>query len=149
MSLMMRKVFTSVYVLLTAFALAMSTGANAEQKKTLGEWDIHYMVVNTPFLTPEVASRYGIVRSKYNALVNISVLDTSSKEAQRVSVSGTARNLLGNTKTLTFKKVEDGDAIYYLAVVPFRDQETFQFAIDVQKGNNAQKLTFKQKMYVD
>jgi hypothetical protein len=129
--------------------MVMSTGANAEQKKTLGEWDVHYMVVNTPFLTPEVASRYGIVRSKYNALVNISVLDAKSKKAQRVSVSGSARNLLGNTKTLTFKKVEDGDAIYYLAVVPFRDQETFQFAIDVQKGNDTQKLTFKQKMYVE
>jgi len=149
MSSMMKKVFTPVYVLLTALVVMMSTGANAEQKKTLGDWDIHYMVVNTPFLTPEVASRYGIVRSKYNALVNISVLNSKSQEAQRVSVSGTARNLLGNTKTLTFKKVEDGDAIYYLAVVPFRDQETFQFAIDVQKGNDTQKLTFKQKMYVE
>ena len=146
---MMRKVFTSVYVLLTALALVMSTGAHAEQKKTLGEWDIHYIVVNTPFLTPEVASRYGIVRSKYNALVNISVLDSKSKAAQRVSVSGSARNLLGNTKTLTFKKVEDGDAIYYLAVVSFRDQETFQFTVDVQKVNDTQTLTFKQKMYVD
>ncbi|MEC8230923.1 MAG: DUF4426 domain-containing protein, partial [Pseudomonadota bacterium] len=47
----------------------------AEQKETLGEWDVHYIVVGTPFLTPEVASSYGIVRSKFNALVNISVLD--------------------------------------------------------------------------
>lgn len=138
--------------LLTALAAVLSmlsTNVFAEQKKALGEWDVHYMVVGTPFLTPEVASSYGIVRSKFNALVNISVLDRTSGEAQRVNVSGNAKNLLGNTRQLTFKKVEEGDAIYYLAVLPFRDQETFRFNIDVQKGNTKQTLKFQQKMYVD
>jgi hypothetical protein len=45
--------------------------------------------------------------------------------------------------------VEDGDAIYYLASLPFRDQETFRFEIDVKKGNSQQTLKFQQKMYVD
>lgn len=105
--------------------------------------------MGTPFLTPEVASSYGIVRSKFNALVNISVLDKVTGEAQRVDVSGNAKNLLGNTRQLTFKKVEEGDAIYYLAVLPFRDQETFRFNIDVKKGTTKQTLKFQQKMYVD
>ena len=132
----------------TVFLIA-SQLANAEQMRQLGEWDVHYMVVNTPFLTPEVAASYGIVRSKFNALVNLSVLDTKTQEAQRVSITGKATNLLGNTRSLTFKKVEEGDAIYYLAVVPFRDQETFRFNIDIQRGNTQQTLKFQQKMYVD
>lgn len=138
------------YAALLAIAIAcLSFSAFAEQKKTLGEWDVHYMVVSTPFLTPEVAANYGIVRSKFNALVNISVLDKVSGEAQRADVTGTAKNLLGNARKLTFKKVEEGDAIYYLAVLPFRDQETFRFEIDVQKGASKQTLKFQQKMYVD
>ncbi|GAB5390648.1 MAG: DUF4426 domain-containing protein [Alteromonas macleodii] len=138
------------YVALLAMAMScLSFSAFAEQKQTLGEWDVHYMVVSTPFLTPEVAASYGIVRSKFNALVNISVLNKVSGEAQRADVTGTAKNLLGNSRKLTFKKVEEGDAIYYLAVLPFRDQETFRFEIDVQKGSSKQTLKFQQKMYVD
>tara|TARA_Y100000296_G_C5072250_1_gene205502 strand:+ start:342 stop:779 length:438 start_codon:yes stop_codon:yes gene_type:complete len=127
----------------------LAFSANAEQKKTLGNWDVHYMVVGTPFLTPDVAANYGIVRSKFNALINISVLDSKTGTAQRADVTGVAKNLIGNSKKLTFKKVEEGDAIYYLAVLPFRDQETFRFEIDVKKGSNQQTLKFQQKMYVD
>lgn len=145
----MKKVNAVWLTFVAALLSIISTGALAEQKKTLGEWDVHYMVVSTPFLTPEVAARYGIVRSKFNALVNISVLDKNTTKAQRADVSGVARNLLGNTRKLTFKKVEDGDAIYYLASLPFRDQETFRFEIDVKKGNSQQTLKFQQKMYVD
>ena len=82
-------------------------------------------------------------------MVNISVLDAVTGTAQRVSVSGTAKNLIGTTKTLTFKKVEEGDAIYYLAVLPFRDRENYRFSIDVQRGNTMQTLNFKQEMFVD
>ena len=145
----MNNLKSTILTVLTAMLALLSPNAFAEQKETLGEWDVHYIVVGTPFLTPEVASSYGIVRSKFNALVNISVLDKATGEAQRVDVSGNAKNLLGNNRQLTFKKVEEGDAIYYLAVLPFRDQETFRFNIDVKKGTTKQTLKFQQKMYVD
>lgn len=145
----MNNLKSTLLTVLAAMLVLLSPHTLAEQKETLGEWDVHYIVVGTPFLTPEVASSYGIVRSKFNALVNISVLDKATGEAQRVDVSGNAKNLLGNTRQLTFKKVEEGDAIYYLAVLPFRDQETFRFNIDVKKGTTKQTLKFQQKMYVD
>jgi hypothetical protein len=145
----MNNLKSTIFTVLTAMLALLSPNAFAEQKETLGEWDVHYIVVGTPFLTPEVASSYGIVRSKFNALVNISVLDKATGEAQRVDVSGNAKNLLGNNRQLTFKKVEEGDVIYYLAVLPFRDQETFRFNIDVKKGTTKQTLKFQQKMYVD
>ncbi|WP_446698938.1 DUF4426 domain-containing protein [Alteromonas sp. 009811495] len=145
----MNNLKSTILTVFAAMLALLSPHTFAEQKETLGEWDVHYIVVGTPFLTPEVASSYGIVRSKFNALVNISVLDKATGEAQRVDVSGNAKNLLGNTRQLTFKKVEEGDAIYYLAVLPFRDQETFRFNIDVKKGTTKQTLKFQQKMYVD
>jgi hypothetical protein len=137
------------YICIVSALALFSSLAHGEQKQRLGEWDVHYMVVNTPFLTPEVAAEYGIMRSKYNALVNISVLDAKSGEAQQVAISGEARNLIGNNRKLTFKKVAEADAIYYLAVLPFRYQETYRFTINVQRGNITQTLNFQQKMYVD
>ena len=123
--------------------------AFAEQKEVLGPWDVHYIAFNTTFLTPEIARANGIVRSKYNALVNISVLDSKTKEAQLVAMTGEARNLLGNKKPLNFKRVQEGKAIYYLAVVPFRDRETLRFDIDIKQGNDTRTLKFTQEMTVD
>ena len=128
-------------------SLVWALPASAEQKKTLGKWDVHYMAVDTAFLTPEVARAYGIVRSKNNALINISVLDRNSKKAQSVAMMGTARNLLGAEKALEFKEVVEGDAIYYLAVLPFRDKEHYRFNIKITQGNNNQTLKFEQKLY--
>ena len=138
-----------VLILIALLAVTFSNLAFAEQKKTLGNWDVHYMVLNTTFLTPEIAKANGIVRSKYNALVNISVLDKRTQKAQLAALSGSATNLLGNKRELSFKRVEEGDAIYYLAVVQFRDRETLRFSIDVKQGNTKQTLNFQQPMTVD
>jgi len=128
----------------------LSTGhAQAEQKKIVGPWDVHYMVVNTTFLTPDIAKKNGIVRSKYSALVNISVLNSDDKKAQVVAINGEATNLLGNKKALNFKRVQEGQAIYYLAVVPFRDRETLRFNIQLRQGNEDRRLEFQQRMTVD
>lgn len=139
--------FIRVVITLTCLFLALS--AKAEQKETLGDWDVHYIVVNTAFLTPEVAKSYDIVRSKYNALVNLSVLKSESQEAQNVAVSGTVTDLLGNARPLTFKKVEEGAAIYYLATFNFDDLDTYRFNIQLQRGNTSRTLKFQQKLFAD
>ncbi|MET1218710.1 MAG: DUF4426 domain-containing protein [Glaciecola sp.] len=129
--------------------LLFSAVSQAEQKKELGDWEVHYIVFPTTFLTPEIAKANGLIRSKFNALVNISVLDKNTKVAQRIDISGTARNLIGTTKPLNFKRVIDGDAIYYLAPLSFRHQEKYRFTIDIRRGNESQTLTFNQEMFVD
>ncbi|WP_246840564.1 DUF4426 domain-containing protein [Lacimicrobium sp. SS2-24] len=127
--------------------LMMSFSAAAEQKQTLGDWDVHYMVLNSTFLTPEVARTYGIQRSKYNAVVNVSVLDNDSAKAQNLLVTGTATNLIGTVKKLQFKEVIEGDAIYYIATLSFRDQEQYRFAIDLKQDKKQHTLKFSQKLY--
>ena len=127
----------------------MAFPATAEQKKAVGEWEVHYMVVGTTFLTPEVAKANDIVRSRYNALVNISVLDARTKQAQDVAIDGTATNLLGTKKPLRFKKVKQGEAIYYLAQLNFRDRETYRFSVSIQQGNQSETLRFQQELFVD
>ncbi|MGQ8364845.1 DUF4426 domain-containing protein [Glaciecola sp. 1036] len=134
-----------VVSILTLLSILMP--AQAEQKKTLGSWDVHYIVIPTTFLTPEVARAYDIRRSKVTALVNISVLDKVTQAAQDVEVTGIARNLLGTTTPLTFKKVAEGDAIYYLATVGIDDKETLRFTIDLEQGKQSQQLKFQQLMY--
>ena len=134
---------------LTLLIGLLSFNAQAEQFKRLGDWDVHYIVLNSTFLQPEIAKQYDVLRSKNNAFVNVSVLDANMQQAQDVVVTGEARDLLGNTKSLVFSQVNEQASIYYLAQFPFDDNETYRFEIRVQHGNNTQTLRFQQKLVRD
>ncbi|MDX1304144.1 DUF4426 domain-containing protein [Photobacterium sp.] len=123
----------------------------AEQFINVGDLEIHYSSFPSTFLTPDVANTYRISRSRYSAVVNIAVLDKSQegKPAVRAVVSGTARNLLGTEKKLSFREIREGEAIYYIAELSHTNEERFRFIIDVtQNGTNGQ-INFDQTFYVD
>ena len=139
--------------LITALVITASfiSTASAENMKSMGSMDIHYMAIGATFLTPQVAKAYGIERSKYNALINISVLDNTkpNKPAKAVSIMGTAENLTGQFKRLDFEEVKEGDAIYYLAQLNYRDKEKVKFEITVMDGKETHTINFNQTFYVD
>jgi len=129
-------------------ALLMTLPLKAEQMKELGPWLVHYSAINSSFLTPKVAKTYGLERSRYNAIINIAVQD-KQKVAQAVGITGEAKNLTGTIRTLTFQEVKEGDAIYYLATLPYRNEDTFQFNLKIMGAGQQQTLTFQQTFYVD
>jgi hypothetical protein len=138
---------TLVYFWAAICLLALAPPLQAEQKEDLGKWEVHYIALTSTFLTPQVAKTYGIVRSRYNGLLNISVLDRKSKLAQSVVLTGQARNLLGVVKKLSFQKVTEGESIYYLAVLPFSDREQYRFDISINDGTEQETLKFQHKFY--
>ncbi len=144
---------TSIIKLLIAFSLSLFLMGNvsAENMKKLGNMNVHYMAIGSTFFTPEIAKVYGITRSRYNGLINISVLDNSQKgtPAKTVSITGKAKNNLGQFKNLTFKEVKEGGAIYYLAQVNYSNEETIHFDIMINDGKEKQQLKFSQTFYVD
>ncbi|WP_448211046.1 DUF4426 domain-containing protein [Colwellia sp. MEBiC06753] len=137
--------------LLVLTTVVTSHALRAENMKSMGTMDIHYMAIGATFLTPQVAKAYGIERSKYNALINISVLDNSlpQRKAKAVSISGTAENITGQFKRLDFEEVKEGDAIYYLAQLNYRDKEKVKFEITVTDGKESHTLNFEQTFYVE
>ncbi|NMH64699.1 DUF4426 domain-containing protein [Shewanella salipaludis] len=126
--------------------------ANAEQKEQVGNYDIHYMALSSTFLTPSIAKTYGIERSRYTGIINIAVLNTSEEgnPAVPVEISGIANNLLDARMELKFREIREGDAIYYIAEVPYRDDQEINFQIAIKYGNQLNtNLKFKQKFYVE
>jgi hypothetical protein len=136
-------------LMIMLLGLSLSFGASAEQKKQLSNWDVHYIAFPAPLLTPEIAQQYKLQRSKYNGVINISVLDKTSHQAQKVNVTGVAKDLLGRKRTLEFTEVNEGQAVYYLAQLPFQHEQRFNFAISISDGNDTQQLNFDQTFYVD
>jgi hypothetical protein len=127
------------------------TNVNAENMKKLGNMNVHYIAIGSTFLTPEIAKLYDIKRSRYNGLINISVLDNSKEgtPAKRVSISGKAKNNVGQSKKIEFQEVTEGSSIYYLAQVRYDNEETIHFDLTINDGIEIQHLTFSQKFYVD
>ena len=135
--------------LLLAITLLLSAAANAEQMQKLGDWDVHYIAFPSTFLTSDIASDYDIDRSKYLGIINISVLNSDTLKAQAVTMTVTARNLLGNIRELDVREIREQNAIYYIAEVPHRNEETYRIKVTISSGNQTQELKFQQKFYVD
>lgn len=144
---------SSIIKLLLAitFSLFTLSNASAENMKKLGSMNVHYMAIGSTFFTPEIAKAYGITRSRYNGLINISVLDNTKtgNPAKAISINGQAKNNLGQFKELEFQEVKEGDAIYYLAQVSYHNEETLHFTVEINDGSEQQTLKFSQKFYVD
>ncbi|KXJ54739.1 MAG: hypothetical protein AXW17_04610 [Colwellia sp. Phe_37] len=131
--------------------LAVITTAYAENMKKMDNINVHYIALGSTFLTPEIAKAYGIERSRYKGLVNISVLDNTQKgnPAKTVIINGKARNDVGQIKSLEFTEVVEGEAVYYLAQVSYSNEETIYFDINITDKGLQHNLKFSQKFYVD
>lgn len=133
-------------------SLCLTSSAFAEQKQKVGNYDIHYVALSSTFLTPSIAKSYGIKRSSYSGILNISVLDTSvdGNPAVPAEITGVANNLLDARVELKFREIREGDSIYYIAEVPYRDDQEINFNIAVKHGSKLNtQLKFKQKFYVE
>ncbi|MGL4474378.1 MAG: DUF4426 domain-containing protein [Shewanella sp.] len=127
------------------------TPAHATEQK-VGDFQIHYSAFSSTFLTPAIAKANNIQRSRYIGVLNISVLDTSKagSPAVPVEITGIANNLLDARMTLKFQEIKEGDAIYYLAEVPYRDNQEINFQIAIKYGKQLNTVVkFKQQFYTD
>lgn len=135
-----------------AFAIAsFAPPSSAEQSKQLGTWEVHYNAFNSTLLRAEMASQYGLSRSKTLATLNISVLDANlpNKPAQQVEVNGYVMNPLSQQTRLEFKEVVEGDAVYYLTQTRFTNLETLRFFITIKQGNESHELRFHKEFWAN
>ena len=67
------------------------------------------------------------------------------------AVTGKASNLAEQHQSLDFKKVDEGDAIYYLGQFGFTNGQVFRLSINVQPDPNKASfnIKFEQKFYED
>lgn len=135
-------------IALLLMSLCLSLPALAEQKQSYGDLDVHYSAFNSGFLQPEIAAATGLVRSKSQGVVNVAVLKAGT--ASNAKVSGTVKNLLGQSTALSFKEVKEGKAIYYLAQFPFEQRETLRFTLNVTAVDGVlHSFDFNQEFFPD
>ena len=137
-----------IYCLLLA---SLTLPSYAEQAIYSPDYDIHYNAFNTMMVPPEVAQSYGFTRARNRALLNISVLDSSSKKALPAVVTGTRTNIVGQLLPLEFVQIKEQNAIYYIAQLRFTEEEMWRFELQIQPDLNADAipLKFSQTFYLE
>lgn len=138
-------------LVLLVLALMLASFSQADQKKVFGDYEVHYIGLTSNFLTPEIAKEYDIPRSRSLGYVSISVLKGDGGEPMPVDadVSGSFSNLIGQRKSLNFKRVKEGKSIYFIATFRFDEEEEYKFSIEVQPDQEKKTLDleFKQRFY--
>ena len=141
------------FVIWAGFLLVLLLAAGASHANEV-EFDrhvIHYNVVNTTFLSPDVARAYNIRRSSRRALVNIVIMKREGDAMESVpgNVSGHAINLNRQVRSLSFRQVRDGDAYYHLAEVAVRPGEVLDFNLRISAAGDDETMpvNFRQSFY--
>ncbi len=137
--------------LLASLLLSWALPSYAEQSIESPKYSIHYNAFNTMMVTPEIAQNYGFTRARNRALLNISILDTSTKEALPAVVTGTRSNIIGQVLPLEFQQIKEENAIYYIAQLRFTEEEMWRFELQIQPDLNAKPipLKFSQIFYLE
>jgi len=102
-----------------------------EKFKRFDNFELHYSVVNTTFLSPFVAEKYGITRGERHAILNLSLRELSIKGSTSVGMelSGRTWDLI-QAQDLQFSKIREEDAIYFLAEFKFINEEWRFFELE-------------------
>jgi len=118
---------------LLAIALLTPLLAVAENSTTAGGYTVHYNAFTTATLTPEIAKAYGIQRSKFRGMLNVSVIEekegtTGRSVPARVDVKAVI--LTGQSTPLPMREIKEQDAVYYVGEFPVQNEEKVNFVIE-------------------
>jgi len=117
----------------------------------IGDHVVHFSAQSTDQLPPEVARAYGIVRSKNRAMLNVSVLSEGTHTAVTADVAVRTVNLAGQLKNVTMRKIQEGDAIYYIGETGIANRETLIFNISItpEGATEASDVSFTREFYTN
>ena len=148
----MKTLIISLFALLSAFSLP-AVADRGEQKQVFGDYEIHYMGLNSSFLEPEVAKAYGIPRSRSMGYLSISIMKTTTDEdvpeALTGDVRGQMQNMIGQKKELEFKEIKERNAIYYISTFRFDQEDVYKFTLQVSPDGESRTfdVKFDQRFY--
>lgn len=136
-------------LLFSITSLANNTG---EQKQVFDNYEIHYIGLSTSFLPEQAAAAYNIPRSGSLGYLSISILKTDEGPMPvpvHGNITGEIRNLIGQAKDITFREIEETNAIYYISTFRFDDEDTYRVTLTVTPEGKEKPITvkFNQQFY--
>lgn len=140
--------------LLSALLLMLSSFAGAENATRTGGYTIHHNAFTTDSLPVQVATAYGIQRSKSRAMLNVSVIRDepgTMGTAVKADIRAVARTLFGQIRPIEMREIIEDKAIYYIADLPVAHREmlVFEFEVMPEGGRYPLRANMRQEFYTD
>lgn len=143
---MNKRIRTRWFALLSLACMAVFSGQSHAGSKDFGEYQVHWSVLPSTFLAPEVARKNNLNRSKSIGIINISIMqETEDGGLKPVSgqVEGKALNDVQQAKFLGFRRIQEGDAVYFIAEYQYSNAELMTFQITARPTGGKQDLPIR------
>ncbi|MES9970110.1 MAG: DUF4426 domain-containing protein [Candidatus Thiodiazotropha sp.] len=142
------------YIFVFFSLCVLSTAGWAENSTAIPGFTIHHNAIPSATLEPSVARQYGIQRSKYRGMLNVSVIKSvagTTGESSEAVVLAKANNIRGQLISIPMRKIIEGDAIYYIGEFRIADQEKLNFELQVQPKGETRYYSAKlsQEFFID
>ncbi len=122
-----------------AFGLLILAQAHAGEQD-FGEYKVHWSVFPSTFLDPEVARANNLQRSRSIGIINISIMTEGEHGEIRPvggQVEGQVANDIQQVNFLAFRRIQEGDAVYFIAQYQYRTADLMTFNIKARPtGHN-------------
>lgn len=117
--------------LLMGCLLALPAITNAAQFKAFGDYQLHYSIFPSSTLQANIAKQYNLTRSRAIGVINVSLLKQSDKGLKPVNGQVEVRiaNDVQQEWFPGFRRVQEGEATYYLASFQFVEGDLLTFHI--------------------
>jgi len=124
----------------------------AENSTHTGGYTIHHNAITTDSLPVQVATAYGIQRSKSRALLNVSVIRQvpgTIGQPVRAEIRAVAKTLFGQIRPVEMREIIEDQAIYYIADFPVAHREilNFEFEILPEGGRYPLRANMRQEFF--
>ena len=135
--------------LICLFSLQAQAGS-----KDFGEYTVLWSVLPSTFLAPEVAKANNLQRSKGIGIVNISIMEENedgSMSPVSGQVEGKVTNDVQQVRFLAFRRIQEGDSVYFIAEYQYTGGELMTFQITARPSGHDRDLPirFSQALFND
>ncbi len=140
----MMNLLTASKTLFLAFGLMLVSITSQAGQKDFGEYQVHWSVLPpSTFLAPEVAQANNLQRSRGGiGIVNISIM-TEDEHGQIQPVSGQVEGQVSNdiqqVNFLAFRRIQEGDAVYFIAQYQYQSGDLMTFNVTARPPSGHQE----------
>ena len=117
---------------LMAFLLGLLAPAAHAGSKDFGDYQVLWSVLPSTFLAPEVAQANNLQRSRSIGIVNIAIMrenEDGTLAPVTGQVEGKVTNNVQQVRFLAFRRIQEGDAVYFIAEYQYASGELMTFNV--------------------
>lgn len=145
---MLRTLICTLMLALTPLAMAQD-----QSPKRFGDIIVYFSPFNSSYVAPEVAANVGLERAPDKGVLNIAVQRETPDGPVPVDarVTGTVKTLIEQKTPLNFIRVEEENALYFVANYGAPTRSILRFDIDIQpeEGGPVHTLNFQKEFFPD